>query len=222
VTFFTPVSSAEFAAASFDAVMVRALKDLDVLQEALDGHVSAVVIGPGMGHSAFAKDLLRLVLESKLPAVLDADALTLHEAQPDTLFEMLHGDCVLTPHEGEFKRLFGELEGSKLSRAEKAAGTAGAVVLLKGSTTVIAGGELSVLNTTGSPALATAGSGDTLAGLIGGFQAQGLDAASAASAGAYVHGLAGFSGGPSLTADELPWRIADTLNSILDSARSAR
>jgi NAD(P)H-hydrate epimerase len=217
VTFFSPVSSAEFAAASFDAVMVRALSGLSALEEALEGTVSAVTLGPGMGHSPFAGDILRLVLEKKVPCVLDADALTFHEDDPEALFALLHPHCILTPHEGEFARLFPDLEGDKLGRTGAAAERAGATVLLKGSSTVIAGEGLPVISTMGGPALATAGSGDTLAGLIGGFLAQGLDGVGAAAAGAYVHGLAGTSAGPNLTADELPWRIADTLNTLLDS-----
>jgi NAD(P)H-hydrate epimerase len=214
VTFLTPLSAAEFAASRFDAVMVKPLSDPDELEEFLGERVSSVVIGPGMGHGHLSADCLTVVLESGLPCVLDADALTLYEDNPETLFEMLHEDCVLTPHEGEFARLFPDVEGDKLSRARAGAARAGATVLLKGTTTAIAGGGLPLLSTAGTAALATAGSGDVLAGLIGGLLAQGLGPCEAAAAGAWLHGAAGRQAGPGLHADALPDAITETLRAL--------
>ncbi|MCQ8186142.1 NAD(P)H-hydrate dehydratase [Parvularcula maris] len=215
VTYLTPLSSAEFAAASFDAVMVAPFHGPDSVTDLTYKRGGACVFGPGMGHGDAAKEALLAVLETEIPCVLDADALTLFEKKPGELFEKLHPNCVLTPHEGEFSRLFGEMEGSKLERACKAAKKAGAVVLLKGSTTVIAGDGLPLVNSNGSAALATAGAGDVLAGLIAGFLAQGMAAAEAAAAGAYIHADAASGQGPGLEAEALPPLIASVLKNLV-------
>lgn len=219
VTFLSPVSAAEYAAAMFDAVMVRRLVGPDDLEAALAEKTRSVVIGPSMGHTEGAAQRLHQVLAKGLPTVVDADALTLHADAPDTLFERLHEGCVLTPHEGEFARLFPDLSGDRLSRAQEAAERAGATVLLKGATTVIAApGERPVLNTLAGPALATAGSGDCLAGVIGALLAQGLDSLAAASAGAWVHAQAGRRAPLSLTADDLPERLGKAYAAVMDAA----
>ncbi|MEO1657293.1 MAG: NAD(P)H-hydrate dehydratase [Pseudomonadota bacterium] len=215
VTYLSPLSGAEFAAASFDAVMVKPLGDADALATFLKDRVGAVVLGPGMGHADQAFGSVTAVLESGLPCVLDADALTLFEGRTDEFFDKLHGQCILTPHEGEFSRLFPDLTGDKRLRTEKAAELSGAAVLLKGPTTVIAKtGEPTVMSTHGTPALATAGSGDVLAGLIGGFLAQGLTPVKAAAAGAWVHADAARDAGPGLNADHLPPRIISVLEGL--------
>lgn len=215
VTYLSPVSAAEFAAASFDAVMVRQVASPDDVGAHLSDKVTSVVIGPGMGQGELARAVLDRVLETKIPAVLDADALTLYEATPDTLFKKVHQKVVMTPHEGEFARLFKGIEGDALTRTVAAGKRAGATVLLKGATTVIAGPRaLPVLNTNAGPALATAGSGDVLAGVIGGLLAQGLEPQEAAAAAAWLHGEAGRQAPPSLNADDLPARIAAALASV--------
>ncbi len=215
VTYLSPLSSAEFAATSFDAVMVKPLLEGEALEESLKDRVGAVVLGPGMGHSDKIADALDLILASKLPCVLDADALTLYEGRTEEFFEKLHGGCILTPHEGEFARLFPDLEGDQRVRTEKAAERTGATVLLKGPTTVIAkASEPTVLSSHGTPALATAGSGDVLAGLIGGLLAKGLTPVKAASAGAWIHADAARDAGPGLNADHLPERIVSVLERL--------
>lgn len=216
VTFLSPISAAEYAAARFDAVMVRRIADAESLKANLSEKTRAVVIGPGMGHGEASAARLETVLASGLDCVVDADALTLHADRPERLIEQLHGSCVLTPHEGEFARLFPDLTGDRLSRAQEAAERTGAVVLIKGATTVIAApGERPVLNTQAGPALATAGSGDCLAGVIGAFLAQGLDPLSAAAAGTYVHAVAGRRAPLSLTADDLPARLGDAYAALM-------
>ncbi|NNU15490.1 NAD(P)H-hydrate dehydratase [Parvularcula sp. ZS-1/3] len=217
VTYLAPLSGAEFAASQFDAVMVKPLTGPEELRTLIDGTASAIVIGPGMGHGRLASECLSAALESGLPCVLDADALTLYEDTPHVLFGKLHERCILTPHEGEFSRLFPGLDGDRLSRAKKASARAGAMVLLKGSTTAIAGGILPVLNTNGSAALATAGSGDTLAGLIGGFMARGIAPEVAAAAAAWVHAEAAQGAGPGFNADQLAPRIAAVLERLASS-----
>lgn len=214
VTFMTPLSAAEFAGTAFDAVMVGLLNSPDDLEAMLDAKATSVVLGPGMGHGKLARACLDVALESGLPTLLDADALTLYEDAPETLFAKVHEACVLTPHEGEFARLFAGISGDKLLRTKEAAKRAGAIVLLKGSTTVIAGDALPVINTNGSPALATAGSGDVLSGLIGGLLAKGIAPQEAAAMGAWIHAEAARNASPSLNADQLPERIAKVIGEL--------
>lgn len=218
VSLLSPLNAATFAASRLDAVMVGTLPDTEHLTAALTEKLGAVVIGPGMGHSAAAARRLDAVLASKLPVVLDADALTLHDQNTAHLFDRLHAGCVLTPHEGEFRRLFPDLVGDQLRRAAAAAERCGATVLLKGASTVIATpGQLPVIDTTGSLALATAGSGDSLAGIIAGALAQGHDPHRAASIGAWLHGKAGEGAGLSLMADMLAARVGDVFDALMAS-----
>jgi hydroxyethylthiazole kinase-like uncharacterized protein yjeF len=157
------------------------------------GRVQAWVCGSGLGTDDEARTTLRSVLATSVPVVLDADALTL-------LVDGKHADdlrrdapLVITPHDGEFKRLAGESPGTdRVGAACRLAAWINAVVLLKGDRTIVAtpAGEVWV-NPTGTSALATAGSGDVLAGLLGSLLAAGLPPERAAIAAAYVHGLAG-------------------------------
>ncbi len=144
----------------------------------------------------------------KAALVVDADALTVFKDDPETLFAALDEGDVVTPHPGEFGRVFpGLLESSpeRIAAARTAAKRAGCIVLLKGPDTVIASPDgRAAVNTSGAPWLATAGSGDVLAGFIGGLLAQGMAAFEAACAGAYIHGRAGTGFGPGLIAEDLP------------------
>lgn len=169
-----------------------------------DPRRNAVLIGPGAGSDAATRADLRTVLAAGRPAVLDADALTCWRDDPAALFAALSPAQVLTPHDGEFAALFGAVAGSRLDRARAAAARSGAVVLLKGPDTVIAAPDgRARINTDAPPDLATAGSGDVLAGLIGGLLAQGWDAFAAAAAGAALHGRAGRIAGRGLIAEDL-------------------
>jgi len=195
-------------AAQLTAIML-AEGDLNLVLA--DRRKNAVCIGPAAGVGHRTRSHVRAVLASGAAAVLDADALTSFEADPDSLFEAIAErsprDVVITPHEGEFLRLFNNLNADSESRCEharKAAQRSGAVVVLKGPDTVVAAPDgRAAINGTAPPSLATAGSGDVLAGMITGLLAQGLDAFEAAAAAVWLHGDAARRFGPHLTADDL-------------------
>ena len=184
------------------------------------GRVQAWVIGPGLGTDDKAEALLETVLASDLPVLVDADGLTLLSTRKDLLRR--EAETVLTPHAGELARLLGadreEIEASRLAYARRAAAELGATVLLKGSTTLIAQEGLPVrVNPTGTPRLATAGSGDVLSGLIGALLAGGLPAVDAAAAGAFLHGLAA-----RLISDGAPIGAYDVITGLPAAFRAVR
>jgi len=175
---------------------------LGTLLPSLEG-ADALAIGPGLSTNEGTAELVReLVRSSPAPFVLDADGLNAFAAHAGELTDR-KADAVLTPHDGEFARLSGvsarELRDDRLTHSRALASTTGATTLLKGSRTlVVTPGGQARINPTGGPVLATAGSGDVLTGVIGGLLARGLDPVDAASAGAYVHGLAGILAGQTL------------------------
>lgn len=208
-----PEALAAHAARGPDALMQRPVANAEDLGNLLaEPRLSAVLAGPALGLDLPAREVVQAVLRSALPAVLDADALTLvaRAGGLRRLIERRGASCVLTPHEGEFERLFGgvpEIAGaqSKLDRARLAAARSGAVMVLKGADTVIASPDgRAAINTTGSAALATAGSGDVLGGLIAGLLAQGMPVFEAGCAAVWLHGRAGEELGFGLIADDLP------------------
>jgi hydroxyethylthiazole kinase-like uncharacterized protein yjeF len=179
-----------------------------------DPRLNAVVLGPGAGVGAGTRDMVVAALAGERAVVLDADALTSFADDPETLFAAIKARApaatVLTPHQGEFVCLFKEHhqlteDTSKIRHARIAATTAGATVLLKGADTVVAdpSGRASITENA-PPWLATAGSGDVLAGMVAGLMAQGMQAFGAASAAAWLHGAAGNEAGPGLIAEDLP------------------
>ncbi|OAN52810.1 bifunctional ADP-dependent NAD(P)H-hydrate dehydratase/NAD(P)H-hydrate epimerase [Magnetospirillum moscoviense] len=162
------------------------------------------VLGPGGGRDDQMRHHVREVLAAGRTCILDADALTVFAGSADALFRHLSAQVLLTPHDGEFQRLFGKLTGSRLHRARQAAERAGAVVLLKGPDTVVAHPDgRAVINANAPPWLATAGAGDVLAGLAGGLMAAGMDCFEAAAAAVWLHGRAASSIGPGLIAEDL-------------------
>jgi NAD(P)H-hydrate epimerase len=206
-------------AAQLTAVMVRPLSTPAAWTNLLaDQRVTATVIGPGAGISADTRQKVLDVLATRRACVIDADGLSSFSARPQDLFDHLHGKAVLTPHAGEFERVFPGVLGkspNRIEAARMAARRAGAVILLKGPDTVVAEPEGAVgVNTNAPPDLATAGSGDVLAGIIGGCLAQGIPAFDAAKLGAFLHGECGRLAGQGLIAEDLP----DLLPKALETA----
>jgi NAD(P)H-hydrate epimerase len=183
-----------------------------------DERRNAILIGPGSGTGDRTREAVLSALDASRSVVLDADAITVFAAEPDLLFGRVRGPTLLTPHEGEFRRLFPDLGhgAGKLDRVRRAAARSGATILLKGPDTVIAEPDgRAVINVHASPALATAGSGDVLAGTIGGLLAQGLTPFGAAAAAAWLHGhCARLFGGPGLIAEDLPALLPRALQSV--------
>lgn len=219
-----PEALAAHAGRGPDALINRAIGAEEELAAILgERRLGCVVAGPALGLDARARRDVLAVLRAGVPAVLDADALTILAARPRALPAAIAARgaaCVLTPHEGEFARLFGEnpeitQARSKLERARHAASVTGAVIVLKGADTVVAhpGGEAAI-NPTGSQALATAGTGDVLAGMIGGLIAQGMPAFEAACAAVWLHGKAGETCGHGLIADDLPEALPSLLAAL--------
>ncbi len=212
VTILCPPDAAAAIAPAIEAVMLLPFGSDEALAEAV-ADFDAVVIGPAAGINDATQSHVRTLAGTGAAMVVDADGLMVFEGWPDDLFEVLDRDDVLTPHEGEFRRLFpGLLEQGREVAAAEAAKRAGAVVVLKGAATVIAApdGRLAV-NDNGTPWLATAGSGDVLAGMIAGLMAQRMDSFNAARAAVWMHAEAARGFGPGLIAEDLPDRIPAVL-----------
>ena len=197
VTLASPGNALAVNAAHLTSAMLKRADDAGSIAEILaDKRFNAIVAGPALGTDATAREKVEAVVMARRRTVLDADALTVFANEPGELFELLKRDgqeTVLTPHEGEFARLFGSISSdvSKIDRAREAARISGAVVILKGADTVIAAPDgRAAINTNAPPWLATAGSGDVLAGIAGGLLAQSMPAFEAACAAVWLHGEA--------------------------------
>jgi len=218
VKVFCPPDAAPVLAVALEAVMLAAFTTPDQLQ-ALADPMDAVVIGPAAGLSESTVLNLAALARTGAALVVDADALTLFRDRPEQLFAWLDRDDVLTPHEGEFERLFPDLlvELGREDAAQEAARRTGAIIVLKGAATVIAAPDGRVaVNGDGSPWLATAGSGDVLAGLIGGLIAQHMDSFDAARAAVWIHSEAARRFGPGLIAEDLPQGLPAVLADLLN------
>ncbi len=191
-----------------------------------DDRRNAVLVGPGAGIGPETRVLALAALERGKRIVLDADALTAFAGDVQTLFERTGPHCLLTPHDGEFRRLFGAeiaaMAGGKVARARAGAAKSGAVILLKGADTVIAGPDgRATINANAPPELATAGAGDVLAGLAVGLMAQGMDGFDAAAASSWLHGAAACAFGPGLVGDDLPDGVPAALRAAFAAQASA-
>lgn len=229
VTIASPREALAVNAAANLAVMVRPVDGAGELAEFLaDQRRNAVVLGPGGGVGAPMREQVLAVLQTGAGVVLDADALSSFADDPAALWQAIAGRAgatILTPHEGEFARLFNGLSSdlsvhSKLEKARRAAAESGAVVLLKGADTVVAhpDGRASIAENA-PPSLATAGSGDVLSGMIAGLLAQGMPAFEVASAAVWLHGEAAASFGPGLISEDLPDELPRVFRRLLETSR---
>ncbi len=230
VTLGVPAEAQQEVASQITSIMLRQIGEVRAFAEVLkDDRLNALCLGPALGLDR-ARELVPVALDGGLETyptrgvVLDADVLTAFEDKPDELFQMLHARCVLTPHGGEFARLFPDIAAklntpatkgpaySKVDATRDAAKRAGCVVLFKGSDTVIAApdGRCSINSAAyerEAPWLATAGSGDVLAGFITGLLARGFDPMQAAETGAWLHVECALKFGPGLIAEDLPEQL---------------
>lgn len=220
VTLASPPEALAVNAAHLTAIMLERMEGAPGLAAILaDRRRNAVCLGPALGTGEGTRALVAEALASGAATVIDADGLTAFAGNPDALFAGIRAwpdrPVVLTPHAGEFGRLFGPAEGSKLDATRRAAERSGAVVILKGPDTVVASpdGRASI-GSNAPPWLATAGSGDVLAGFVTGLLAQRMPAFEAASAAVWLHGEAGQAKGIGLIAEDLPEALPGVLAAL--------
>jgi hydroxyethylthiazole kinase-like uncharacterized protein yjeF len=227
VTLATPRDALLVNASALTAVMVRPVDTVIEFGELLaEKRLNAYVIGPGAGLGERTESFVLSALSAKRAAVLDADALTSFADNPERLFEAIKlsadPQVVLTPHEGEFPRLFSDISNkhplrSKLERVRAAAERSGAVTLLKGADTVVASPDgRATISANAPPWLATAGAGDVLSGMIAGLLSQGVPAFEAASIAVWMHGEAAREAGPGLIAEDLPETLPAVTRHLYD------
>jgi NAD(P)H-hydrate epimerase len=204
-TIAVPEIALPIYAAALTSIMLRPLaapRDFERLLD--DPRFSALLIGPGAGANEETRTRALAMLRTGRPTLLDADAITIFQDDPPSLDRAIIGPCVLTPHDGEFRRLF-DPSGDKLTRTRAAARRSGAIIVLKGSDTVITAPDgRAIINSNAPPTLATAGAGDVLGGIVLGLLAQGMDPFLAAAAAVWLHGAAATDFGPGLIAEDLP------------------
>ena len=218
-TIAVPEIALPIYAAALTSIMVHPLaapEDFDRLLG--DRRFSGFLIGPGAGAGAETRTRALALLGTGRPTLLDADAITAFQDDPSSLDRAIVGPCVLTPHDGEFHRLF-DPSGDKLTRTRAAAHRSGAFIVLKGSDTVIAAPDgRAIVNGNAPPTLATAGAGDVLSGIVLGLLAQGMEPFLAAAAAVWLHGAAAVAFGPGLIAEDLPDSLLPGVLRYLDGS----
>ncbi len=204
-TIAVPEVALPIYATALTSIMVQPLtaaEDFDALSA--DRRITGFLIGPGAGVTETTRARTLALLRTRRATLIDADAITAFEHEPDSLMTAIEGPCVMTPHEGEFARVF-DSSGDKLTRTRRAAARSRAIIVLKGGDTVIAAPDgRAIINANAPPSLATAGSGDVLSGLVLGLLTQGMDPFLAAAAAVWLHGAAAAAFGPGLLAEDLP------------------
>lgn len=232
VTLGVPPKAQAEVASHITAIMQTPIANADVLTELLwDARLNALCLGPGLGIGEAERALVEAALPLYRPIILDADALSMFRNAPADLFELCHDRAVLTPHGGEFARLFPDLAEklaaeptggpafSKVDATRAAAKRAGCTVLFKGASTVIASpdGRCSIHSAQynrAAPWLATAGSGDVLAGLITGLLARGMGPMQACETAAWLHTECALGFGPALVAEDIPEQMPGVFGAL--------
>jgi NAD(P)H-hydrate epimerase len=219
VTLGVPDKAQKIYAAALESIIVQPVHDLEAWHKLVqDERKTGYLLGPGMGVDPHADERVWLALEQGKPTVLDADALNAFVPMLDVLLEHTHEQTVLTPHEGEFKRLFGQVideQADRISQAKRAAELAGCTIVLKGYETIIAAPNgHSVVNRNAPPWLATAGAGDVLAGMIAGLIVQKMPVFEAAMAAVWLHGAIAANFGLGLIAEDLVAGIPAALQGL--------
>jgi len=228
VTILSPPSAVLVNANHLTAIMIKSVDGAAQIATHLsDDRISAVVAGPGLGLDERLKGKILTVLKANATAILDADALTGFAEAPEELFEALRPTDILTPHEGEFSRLFPQInieEYGRLKAAKMASEKCGCILVLKGADTIIAAPDgRTGINVNAPPGLATAGSGDVLAGFIAGLVGQRhpdgstMPSFEAAMAGVWFHGAVGQQIGPGMIAEDLPEAVPGVLRKIFNA-----
>lgn len=222
-TVAVPEAALQVYATALTSVMVSPVSHPEDLQHLLaDSRYTGLLIGPGAGPDTRARVLT--MLKTGKATVLDADALSAFRDDPQSLFEAIQSTCVLTPHQGEFSRLFEGVvnaRADKLTRARAAARASGALVVLKGSDTVIATPDgRTIINSNAPPTLATAGAGDVLAGMVLGLLSQGMEPFLAAAAAVWLHGAAAQRFGLGLMAEDLPDLLPAVFRDLTQTVRT--
>ncbi|NIA67260.1 NAD(P)H-hydrate dehydratase [Pelagibius litoralis] len=221
----SPASLPIYALANPSVITLAVGAAADFVAALADPRRNAVLVGPGNGVGADTRERAIAALEAGRSLVLDADALTVFEGRTEELFKLTAasaGETVLTPHDGEFRRLFPGIAGDPLERARVAAAQSGAIVVLKGPDTVVAAPDRRAsINGSAPPWLATAGTGDVLSGMIVGLLAQGMPAFLAAGAAVWIHAQAAFAFGPGMISEDLPDALPKVLARLSDEAGRA-
>jgi hydroxyethylthiazole kinase-like uncharacterized protein yjeF len=215
VTIAIPPDALTIYASSLLAVMIRPVEDLTHYKKMLeDSRITALLLGNGNGLSERTRSFTLAALDSHIPCVLDADALTVFADHPTRLFNTIKAPVIMTPHEGEFKKIF-DLGSDRIASAHNAALQSKSIIVLKGAETVIAAPDDRIIINTNAPAwLATAGSGDVLAGIITGLLAQQLEPFYAACIGVWLHGEAAKCLGRGMIADDLPLAVGKVMSGL--------
>jgi len=213
VTIACPQEAVTVYKVTMESVLVHPVRDTATFATLLtERRIRGALLGPGSGLYGALRERVLAVLAAGVATVLDADALSVFENGPELLFEAIQAPCILTPHDGEFARLFPDITGDRLARARAAAARSGAVVLVKGYDTVVAAPDGRAAINANAPAdLATAGSGDVLSGIALGLVTQGMAPFEAAAAAAWIHGATASRHGPGLIAEDLIAGMPETL-----------
>lgn len=223
VTVACPPAALVINASQLTEVLIeKAAEVADIARLLGERKRNVAIVGPGNGVNEQTRQTVLAVLHANARCVLDADALTAFAEAPQQLFDAMRPGAVLTPHEGEFARLFPDLAtlSTRVERARAAAERASAIVVLKGADTVVAHPDgRAAINGNAPPALATAGSGDVLAGMVGGLLAQGMDPFSAANAAVWLHGEAARIFGAGLIASDLVATLPSVLRALPEPGR---